>query len=127
MLIGAVKSKGWDEVIAKLKEKKRKVKMNMNTLILDSVGSCIDDTGVVYPMNVDNTPDTDNGTHIEDVVGEWWDNLSNGDLSELADWLVEHNIEYWSNNDEYTDEELMELEFISKYESGEYTDLDELL
>ena len=28
--------------------------MSMNVLVLESVGSCIDEDGTVYPMNVDN-------------------------------------------------------------------------
>jgi|14BtaG_2_1085337.scaffolds.fasta_scaffold44851_2 hypothetical protein len=101
--------------------------MSLEVLVLDSVGSCVDTESIVYPMNVDNTPDVHNGSHIDDVVDEWWDNLSPEDLTLLTNWLVKHNVDCLIDSNEYTDEELMELEFISKYESGEYTDLDELL
>ena len=96
--------------------------MALETLVLDSVGSCIDTESIVYPLNVDNSPDVHCGSHIDDVVNEWWDNLSPKDLTELTDWLVEHNSEHLT--DEYTIEELMELEFIHNYESGSLDTLD---
>jgi hypothetical protein len=98
--------------------------MSLEVLVLDSVGSCIDRDGIVYPMNVDNTPDTNSGVDWLYTSDEWSESLSEEDAGLLNDWLLENN---YSVDADYSDEELMELEFISKYESGEYTDLDELL
>ena len=86
--------------------------MSLKVTILESVGSCIDDTDMVYPLKVDGTPDTDNGTPVSECCDEWWDNLSNEDYVAVT------------GMNEYTDEELSELEFISKYKDGKITDLD---
>ena len=51
--------------------------MSLNVLILKSVGSCIDENGVTYPLQLNSEPDRDNGTHILDVDNqERWDSLS---------------------------------------------------
>jgi len=95
--------------------------MSMNVLILDSVGSCINTDGVVYPLNEDGTPDTNSGVDWLDTSDEWSESLSEEDAGLLNDWLLENN---YSVDVDYSDEELMELEFLSRYESGEITDLD---
>ena len=95
--------------------------MSMNVLVLESVGSCVDTDGIVYPMNVDNEPDTNNGVDWIDTDDEWGEALSDEDVELLDDWLLKNN---YSVDAEYSDEELMELEFLSRYESGEITDLD---
>jgi len=95
--------------------------MSLEVLVLDSVGSCIDTDGVVYPLNVDDTPDTYSGVDWLDTSDEWSESLSEEDAGLLNDWLLENN---YSVDVDYSDEELMELEFLSRYESGEITDLD---
>ena len=49
--------------------------MSMEVLVLKSVGSCVDTDGMVYPMNVDNTPDTNGGTDIMECTTEWWESM----------------------------------------------------
>ena len=53
--------------------------------ILESVGSCIDDYGITYPLQIDNTPDLNCGVHIDECSDEWWDNLSNDDLKLITE------------------------------------------
>ena len=84
--------------------------MSLNVLVLESVGSCMDSDGVVYPMNVDNTPDTNCGVDWIETSDEWSESLSDDDNDLLHDWLLENN---YSVDTEYTDEELMELEWLA--------------
>ena len=65
--------------------------MSLNVLVLESVGSCIDEDGTVYPMNVDNTPDTNCGVDWVETDDEWSTSLSNEDAGLLDDWLLENN------------------------------------
>ena len=65
--------------------------MSLNVLVLESVGSCIDEGGTVYPMNVDNTPDTNCGVDWVETDDEWSTSLSNEDAGLLDDWLLENN------------------------------------
>ena len=95
--------------------------MSLEVLVLESVGSCVDTDGMVYPMNVDDTPDLNCGSDWLDTTDEWSESLSEEDAGLLNDWLLENN---YSVDVDYSDEELMELEFLSRYESGEITDLD---
>ena len=48
---------------------------------LESVGTFIDlDTGFIYAMNRDNTPDIDSVSTLEDIENDdWWDGLSEPD------------------------------------------------
>tara|TARA_Y100000034_G_C6661135_1_gene289838 strand:+ start:96 stop:443 length:348 start_codon:yes stop_codon:yes gene_type:complete len=71
----------------KIKEKS----MSLNILVLESVGSCIDTAGIVYPMNVDNTPDTNCGVDWLDTTDEWNESLSEEDAGLLDEWLLENN------------------------------------
>ena len=82
--------------------------MSMNVLVLESVGSCVDTEGTIYPMNMDNTPDTNCGVDWVDTSDEWSESLSDDDNDLLHDWLLENN---YSVEVDYSDEELMELEF----------------
>ena len=68
--------------------------MSLNVLVLESVGSCIDEDGIVYPMNVDNTPDTNCGVDWVETDDEWSTSLSNEDAGLLDDWLLENNYSY---------------------------------
>ena len=65
--------------------------MSLNVLVLESVGSCMDEDGTVYPMNTDNTPDTNSGVDWLDTTDEWSESLSEEDAGLLNDWLLENN------------------------------------
>tara|TARA_R110001606_G_C14970426_1_gene603075 strand:- start:204 stop:413 length:210 start_codon:yes stop_codon:yes gene_type:complete len=65
--------------------------MSMNVLVLESVGSCVDENGMVYPMNVDDTPDLNCGSDFLDTTDEWSEALSEEDAGLLDDWLLENN------------------------------------
>ena len=71
-------------------------KMSLETLVLESVGSCITCDGTTYPLNVDGTPDLNGGVHYSDVSEEFLNNLSFDDAAELNDWV------YDMCGDEYT-------------------------
>ena len=66
--------------------------MSLNVLVLESVGSCMDEDGTVYPMNTDNTPDTNCGVDWLDTTDEWQESLSEEDCGLLNDWLLENNL-----------------------------------
>ena len=65
--------------------------MSLNVLVLESVGSCIDEDGTVYPMNVDGTPDTNCGVDWVETSDEWSEAVSNEDSELLDNWLTENN------------------------------------
>ena len=65
--------------------------MSMNVLVLESVGSCVDTDGMVYPMNVDDTPDLNGGSDFLDTTDEWSESLSEEDAGLLDDWLLKNN------------------------------------
>ena len=48
-------------------------------MILESVGSCIDEEGCIYPLNCDGTPDFMITYHLDDVDEEFWDTISDED------------------------------------------------
>ena len=50
--------------------------MSLKVTILKSVGSAVTNEGIVYPLNVDGTPDMNMGVHLDDCSGEWWARLS---------------------------------------------------
>ena len=62
--------------------------MSMELLVLESVGSCVDTDGMVYPMNVDDTPDLNGGSDFLDTTDEWSEALSEEDAGLLYDWLI---------------------------------------
>ena len=62
--------------------------MSMNVLMLESVGSCIDTEGVVYPVSVNGTPNTTCGVDWLDTTDEWSESLSEEDAGLLDNWLV---------------------------------------
>jgi len=68
-------------------------KMSLETLVLESVGSCIDCTGTTYPLNVDGTPDMNDGmaVHVGECNDEWFSALSPEDLSEMSGWVIKNN------------------------------------
>ena len=65
--------------------------MSMNVLVLESVGSCVDANGMVYPMNVDDTPDLNCGTDFINTTDEWSETLSEEDAGLLDDWLLKND------------------------------------
>ena len=64
--------------------------MSLSVLVLESVGSCVDDTGLTYPLNVDGTPDVDNGVSVFETTNEWIENLNSDDLTSLISFLDDH-------------------------------------
>ena len=66
--------------------------MSMNVLILESVGSCIDEGGNVYPLWENGTPNTDNSVHFSECTQEWYDGLSKDDYSAFLEWHMKHNL-----------------------------------
>ena len=53
-------------------------------LKLNSVGSVIDKrTKIVYPQNVDGTPDLDCGVHITECPDDWFSSLSKMDIKTI--------------------------------------------
>ena len=66
--------------------------MSMNVLVLESVGSCIDEDGITYPLNVDDTPDMNSGIHFSECTHEWYDGLSQDDYSLFLEWHIDHNL-----------------------------------
>ena len=65
--------------------------MSMNVLMLESVGSCVDSKGIIYPLNVDGTPDMNSGVDWLDTTDEWSESLSEEDAGLLDDWLLKNN------------------------------------
>ena len=61
----------------------------MEVLVLESVGSCIDKEGIVYPTNADF--DKYLGCHLEDIADEWLESLSIKDTRLLHKWLIKMN------------------------------------
>ena len=78
--------------------KKENKDMSLNILVLESVGSCIDEDGTVYPINTDNTPDTNCGVDWIDTSDEWSESVSEEDNGLLGDWLLENNYSVDVNN-----------------------------
>ena len=60
----------------------------MNVLVLESVGSCVDTDGMIYPLNIDNTPDLNSGVDFLDTTDEWSESLSEEDAGLLDDWMI---------------------------------------
>ena len=70
--------------------------MSLNVLILESVGSCVDNKGNTYPLQTDGTPDTDNGVHFSDCEQEWFDGMSEDDYSAFLEWHTNHNLSVYN-------------------------------
>ena len=66
--------------------------MSINVLILESVGSCIDEDGNTFSLNVNGTPDTNNPVHFSECTEEWYDGLSKDDYSAFLEWRMKHNL-----------------------------------
>ena len=65
---------------------------------LESVGTVIDNDGVVYPMLANGQPDWDQGRELTRVdAGEWWERLSDYDkTTALNVWHVAKKI-WWDS------------------------------
>tara|TARA_R110000824_G_scaffold215604_1_gene402112 strand:- start:1537 stop:1707 length:171 start_codon:yes stop_codon:yes gene_type:complete len=55
--------------------------------MLESVDSCIDDKGYVYPLNCDGTPDLMITCHIDDQDEEFWNNITDDEAAEIVAWM----------------------------------------
>lgn len=60
----------------------------LEVTILESVGSCIDNNYITYPMNVDNTPDVNSGVSLVDCCDEWYENLNSDDVKLIINLLM---------------------------------------
>ena len=49
-------------------------------MILESVRTCIDDQGNIYPLNCDGTPDFMITYHLDDVDEDFWNTISDEDI-----------------------------------------------
>ncbi len=56
---------------------------NTDFILLDSVGSFIDNRGIVYPKLVNGLPDIENHMDIQDTYSEWRESLSDIDEKEV--------------------------------------------
>ena len=57
----------------------------MNLLELNSVGSIVDiEEKIVYPQLVNGLPDLECGVEVYEVSDEWFEGLSEGDISKLV-------------------------------------------
>jgi len=75
-----------------LENSNREVFINgIDYIELESVGSCIDRDGIVYPMNVDGTIDRNCGVDWLETSDEWSESVSEEDCGLLNDWLLEIN------------------------------------
>ena len=54
-----------------------------NVIILESVGSCVDDKGYVYPLNCDGTPELMITCHVDEQDDEFWDTISDNDSARI--------------------------------------------
>tara|TARA_R110000765_G_C18821540_1_gene595823 strand:+ start:435 stop:620 length:186 start_codon:yes stop_codon:yes gene_type:complete len=59
-----------------------------NVLLLESVRSCMDEFGNVYPLNCDGSPDFMITCHLDDQDKEFWDTMSDEDAADVAAWMV---------------------------------------
>jgi len=87
-----------------IKREEKEKNMSLKVIVLESVGSCMDEDGIVYPMGVNGTPDTNCGVDWIDTSDEWSESLSEEDAGLLDDWLLENNYS--------VDTELEELEWL---------------
>ena len=59
----------------------------MQVILLESIGSCIDKDGNLYPLNCDGTPDISITKHIKDMDSGFWDRISEDDGQRIAEVL----------------------------------------
>ena len=58
-----------------------------NVIMLESVDSCIDKDGNIYPFNCDGTPDLMITCHIDDQDEEFWNNITDDEAAEIVAWM----------------------------------------
>jgi hypothetical protein len=71
-----------------IKREEKEKNMSLKVIVLESVGSCMDEDGTVYPMGVNGTPDTNCGVDWIDTSDEWSESLSEEDAGLLDAWLI---------------------------------------
>lgn len=59
----------------------------MVVFTLDSVGCIVTEDGNSYPVCGDGTIDWENGIEVEEIIDEWFDNLSKEDTIGLIKFL----------------------------------------
>jgi hypothetical protein len=61
-------------------------------LKLNSVGSTIDTkTNIVYPQNIDGTPDLNCGVHLAECSNEWYVSLNRSDNKKIMELTEQIN------------------------------------
>ena len=55
----------------------------INVILLESVGSCIDKDGNIYPLNCDGSPDLMITCHVDEQDEEFWDTISDNDSARI--------------------------------------------
>ena len=85
----------------------------MNNIVLESVGSVVDDKGIDYPLNNDGTTNTSVGSlvHIMDCDDEWFENMTCQDCVTLFSFLANTEI-YMTEG--YFDWALPKGDFVAK-------------
>ena len=65
----------------------------MSFIVLESVGTAVDENGITHPINADGTIDMDEGMAVDwiDTDDEWSSSLSNEDAKLLDEWLLLNN------------------------------------
>ena len=54
-----------------------------HVIILESVDSCIDKNGNIYPLNCDGTPDLMITCHVDEQDEEFWTTISDNDSTRI--------------------------------------------
>lgn len=60
-----------------------------NLLELESIRSCMDMDGYVYPLNCDGSPDFMITCHIDEMDKEFWDDISDKDAAKVVTWMTD--------------------------------------
>ena len=77
---------------------------NLNYIEVESVGSLVQEDGLVFPIDCSEAPETASeaeemmGVHILDTDNEWWENMSMEDANSLFPFLAEIPKVYYSGN-----------------------------
>ncbi|QDP59725.1 MAG: hypothetical protein Unbinned2990contig1001_45 [Prokaryotic dsDNA virus sp.] len=82
-------------------QNENKINYLFKYITLESVGSAIDDKGIVYPMLENGDIDIDNGITWIHTSDEWDDSLSEEDCGLLNDWLVKINYSAYNYKPQY--------------------------
>ena len=74
----------------------------LNYIEVESVGSLIQEDGLVFPIDCSEAPETASeaeemmGVHIYDTDNEWWENMSLEDAGNLFRFLADNTDLYYS-------------------------------